>query len=320
MTDTAVIIVNYNGRHFLGPCLSSLQRQSYRNFMTVVVDNNSSDGSVEYLRKKFPDVHVIRLAWNCGFSAGNNAAFRMLMNKKSVKNFIILNNDTWVERNFVMALVTAAKRNRKTGSVACRIIKARREVIDSAGIGIRRDCMTYAIGNGSPLSEFNQRCSVFGAHGTAALYKRDMLEDVGLFDEDYSSYSEESDLSWRAFGRGWQCVYEPDAVVHHEGSGSWRKSPKKAKYLLERNGMWTIIKNLDRRLFAYCLPHIVAYQFLSMLFYIPRGDALTVAKARATALLHFPGRKRSEIQESSRIAPEKLKNIMTSMNYRKYLI
>ena len=317
---TAVIIVNYNGLHFLGKCLSSLAKQSSRNFMVVVVDNNSSDGSVEFVRRNFRKVGIIRMEKNVGFSAGNNAAFVHLLKDRNIRNFIILNNDTYADRNFVKCMINAATGNERAGSVACKVIRAYdKSSIDSAGIGIRKDCMTYAIGNGLPVSEFSRPCSGFGAHGTAALYKREMLEDVGLFDADYSSYSEESDLSWRAFGRGWKCVYEPQAIVYHEGSGSWRKYPRKAKYLLERNGMWTIVKNLDTKLLAYCLPHIILYQILSLCFYAPRGDALTVLKARIHALLMFPLSKRAAIQNRKVVNAGDLRRMMTQIRYRSYL-
>ena len=139
--------------------------------------------------------------------------------------------------------------------------------MDTCGIMLYADCIGSGRGYGEYESNYGTAEEVFGAYGAAAFYKRKMLEDTKLgedfFDSEYFTFQEELDLSWRAQLRGWKCVLAPEAKIFHIGSGTFQHMAKKGKYLLERNSIFTIVKNLQPELLQYCLPRIILYQAIS---------------------------------------------------------
>jgi len=317
LPKVSVIIVNWNGKKFLADCFSSLSKQTYKNFQIVFVDNNSSDGSIEFVKefKKYMKIKIIKLNKNYGFAKPNNIGFDYAIKNKS-KYVAILNNDTIVDKNWLTELVKVADSDSRIGSCACKILKLDGS-IDSAGMLFHKNCMP------SPrINKIDIKEEVFGAPGAAALYRVDMLKDVKLgddyFDSDYKFYQEEFDLSWRALLRGWKCVYVPSATVTHIGSGTGRKMPNIVKYHLERNRIWTVIKNLDKNLMLYCLPHIILYELCSIPFYIVKGQFFTVIKARIDAFKEMKKfkKKRKIIQNRILITSSEMKKWFEKRNYR----
>ena len=312
MPKVSVVIVNWNGKKFLKDCLDSLRKQKYKNFQIIFVDNNSSDGSIEFVKefKKYMKIKIIKLNKNYGFAKPNNIGFDYAIKTKS-KYVAILNNDTIVDKNWLTELVKVVESDNRIGSCACKILKLDGS-IDSAGMLFHKNCMP------SPRTE-DIKEEVFGAPGAAALYRVEMLKDIKLgndyFDSDYKFYQEEFDLSWRALLRGWKCIYVPSAIVTHIGSGTGRKMPNIVKYHLERNRIWTITKNLHKELFYYCLPHIILYEIISLPFYILRGQFFVVLKARIDSLRKLKRflKKRKLVQPI--VPPEEIRKWMCERNY-----
>jgi GT2 family glycosyltransferase len=251
-----VIILNWNGREHLAACLPTLYAQTFTDFGVIVVDNGSTDGSVAWLQTSYPQVQLIQNSTNLGFAAANNQAICA-----SQSEFVaLLNNDTRLDPHWLAALVTAITANPQVGMCACKMLLADRPtVIDSAGIAIDRAGIAWGL-TSEPTGE------IFGASGGAVLYRRAMLEEIGLFDEDFFAYLEDVDLAWRAQWAGWQALYVPTAVVLHAHSATSQRIPHFKSRLLGRNKIWLLAKNYPFPHLLYYLPLILGYEIMSIFY------------------------------------------------------
>lgn len=253
-----VIILNWNGREFLAECLDSVRKQTYPDLRITVVDNASTDGSVEYLRKAYPDVDLIVNDRNLGFAGGNNAGIRAC-----AEDFlVILNNDTDLAPDCIAELKKAMDGDRRIGACASRImLKFEENRLDAAGIEVCPDGLALGRGRMQPPEKYPRQEEVFFASDCCTLYRRAMLDEIGHYDEDFFAYADETDLGWRARARGWKCVYVPTAVVNHHHSGTGGShSPFKA-YLVERNRICVVVKNFPVSLALYGLAYTLQRYF-----------------------------------------------------------
>jgi GT2 family glycosyltransferase len=255
--SVAVVIPNWNGRHLLPACLAALSQQSYPDFEMVIVDNGSTDGSIDWITETHPQVRLLVNQENQGFAAAANQGIRATAGRYVA----LLNSDTQVDTNWLAALVEAAEANAEVGMCASKMLFSDRpEVINSTGIcldlaGIAWDCR-----GGSPNDDSDQEPQeVFGPCGGAALYRREMLDEIGLLDEDFFAYLEDVDLAWRARRAGWRALYVPTArVLHHHSATGVEGSPFKS-FHLGRNKIWLLVKN-------YPFGQAPAYGFLCLLY------------------------------------------------------
>ena len=201
-----VVVPNWNGEIFLETCLSSLRRQSYEDFEVVLADNGSTDGSVPFVEENFPEVRVVRLPENRGFSAAVNAGIKAA--SPSAEHVVLLNNDTELDPGWLGALVGAADRHPEAGLFASKLVDFEdRRVLDGAGDALRKSGLPYRVGHGEvDRGQFERETFVFSACAAAALYRRSLFEDIGLFDEDFFSNCEDGDLSFRAQLAGYRCL------------------------------------------------------------------------------------------------------------------
>jgi len=245
----AVIIINWNGKHLLEECLSSVENQNYDNFKIIFIDNGSKDKSVKFVGEKFPDVKIISLDKNTGFAKANNIGMHKAFEDSEVEYVAILNNDAMVEKNWLSEMMKIITQDEKIGSVAPKIKKYyKRNIIDSIGNAIHLD----GGGVSNHINEiddgqFDNITEIFGPSGCAALYSKKMLKDIEIkgdfFDNDFFAYFEDIDLNWRARLRGWKSFFAPNAVVYHKHSETTGLySPFKAFYT-HRNRYFVIIKN-----------------------------------------------------------------------------
>ncbi len=264
------IVLNWNGRRFLQPCLHALQAQTYRDLEVIVVDNGSTDGSVEYLREQSSRVQLICNQHNLGFAVGNNQA----IHASDSPYVATLNNDARPEPGWLAALVAVMETNPQVGACASKMLFADRPaMINSAGIAIDRAGIAWDRLGGQPdnVDETDPQ-EVFGACAGAALYRRSMLEQIGLFDEDFFAYLEDVDLAWRAQAAGWRALYVPAArVVHHHSGTSVEGSPFKSQ-LLGRNKLWLLTKNYPWPHWLWYGPLIALYDAGSVVMALLRGD------------------------------------------------
>ena len=307
----SVIVLNWNGRAMLGECLQSLREQTYSNFEILVVDNGSTDGSQEYVRSYFPDVRLIELPENIGFCGGNNAGYR-----HACGDYIaLLNNDTRVVPEWLESLYDALSRYPDAGLAASKMLfYDQPDLIDTAGdlfftcgIGRKRG---HLFNDGEAYEE---ETFVFSACAGAALYRRTMLDQIGFLDDDFFIYDDDIDLSFRAQLAGWKCIYVPRAKVLHRVSATMSKSSKRSVYLVKRNSLWVILKNMPVHLLWKYGVFIMAYHTASDIKWLIRGYADSILQGRLDALRAWKQiyAKRKVIQSTRRISIDELESIMS---------
>jgi len=269
MVELSVIIVNWNGKEFLKTCLNSLQTQTFRDFKVILVDNGSSDSSVEFVRENFPEVEINALDKNYGFAKGNNIGIVETLKDKDVKYIALLNNDTKVDKNWLQELVKVAGSDEKIGFCQPKILFLDNpRIIEEVGLGIERNGSVYQVGRQEENNgQYEHTVEVFGVSACATLCRTEMLAQIGLFDEDFFAYYEDVDLTTRARLAGWKCMYIPEAVVYHKHSGTSIKDSPFKMYFGTRNKYYYIIKNLPTDI---VLKFLVGQAILTVLSIIER--------------------------------------------------
>ncbi len=266
-----IIIPNWNGRSLLKTCLDSLQNQSSHCFHIIVVDNGSTDGSVSYIEQHYPQVEIIVLPQNRGFSAAVNSGIRA-----STKKWVmLLNNDVEVESGCLAYLAKVCNEDPEYDFFALKMIDfQQRSLIDGAGDCVLRGGVGYRIGTMEFDDEtYRIKRDVFGACAGAALYRRSLFDAVGFFDEDFFAYLEDVDLNLRAARAGKKCCYLPEAMVYHIGSASTgSKINSFTVRLSTRNNVFVVLKNYGPLLFVRFLPAFLMYQFFWLIFVVKKGQ------------------------------------------------
>lgn len=247
----SVIIPNWNGAHHLPECLESLARQRFVDFHTVVVDNGSSDDSFEVIRDSTLPVEVIRKEANLGFSAAVNAGIRATESEL----IVLLNNDTRVDPGWLEALVVAMDEHPEMSFGASRmLLYDPPHRIDSAGDRFSLWAGGGAnIGAGDAPDKHDQPARVFGACAGAAIYRRRLFEDIGLFDEDFFLIFEDVDIDLRAQVAGHDCLYIPAAIVYHKRGASTDLACAETTARAWRNMIWVAGRSLPGLLFVLWL-------------------------------------------------------------------
>lgn len=242
----SVVIPSWNGKHLLKVCLPSLRKQTFRDFEVIIVDNGSTDNSVLYIKRYFPQFKVVTLTKNLGFSPAVNIGIR----SANGKYIVLINNDTFVDKDCLKKLVLAAEKHPDAGMVASKMLNYyNHKIIDSAGDYIDTVGHANNIGYGKKDEQkYNFSNYVFLVTGGGCLIKRSVFESVGLFDEDYFAYFEDVDLCLRAQMQGFKAWYEPSAVIYHMHKATSKKNIKFTEYLQFRNMTMNIIKDFPKAL------------------------------------------------------------------------
>lgn len=269
--DTTVVIPNYNGSRFLAPCLESLKTQTVQPAQIIVVDNGSEDDSLAVLERDYPEVKVIANEDNLGFSAAVNLGIEA----STTPYVLLLNNDTEADPQMIFYLEQAMHRDARAFSVASKMIQLHHpDLIDSAG-----DLYTVAgwavpRGSGHCASRYTHSCAVFSACAGAALYRREVFDKIGTFDERHFAYLEDVDIGYRARLFGYRNIYEPKALVRHVGSGTSGSKYNAFKVSLSaRNNLWVIYKNMPLLQRIINAPIIALGCLIKLAFFAPKGLA-----------------------------------------------
>ncbi len=284
VTDTTVIIPNYNGLKFMDRCMAALERQTYTSFCVLIVDNGSTDGSAEYIKEleknqpcKFK-VTARLLSENTGFSGAVNAGIA----EADTEYVVLLNNDTEARENYLRELIAGfdRKENGCIAAVSPKMIQLyHKELLDDAGDGYNLLGWAFQRGVGQPAtaSKFNERKQIFSACAGAAAYRKDVLEEVKLgegiyFDPLHFAYLEDLDISFRMRIHGYSIIYEPEAEIYHVGSGTSGSKYNSFKVrLAARNNIYLNYKNMPLFMLLINLPGILLGIFIKSLFFIRIG-------------------------------------------------
>ncbi len=253
----SVIIPHYNGVQHLKHCLEALRTQIYPHLEIILVDNGSTDKSMTMAQQDFPEVKIIELGQNRGLTGAINQGIK----QASGQIIAPLNNDTEVTPGWAQALVETLQRHPDAGMAASKMLLfERRDILHSAGDGFGVD--------GVPLNrgvwqkdegQFDDETYIFGGCGGAVAYRREMLEEIGLFDEDLFMYLEDVDLNWRAQLAGYRAVFTPQAMVFHHLSATG--GGVIASYYTGRNTLFVMAKDLPGFIFRRYWRTIIGAQF-----------------------------------------------------------
>ncbi len=308
----SVVIPNWNGRHFLGACLTSLQQQTYNDIEIIVVDNASDDGSQALVRERFPQVQLITLPENRGFTGACNIGIQAA----SGDIIALLNNDTEVDVGWIKEIVEGFCSDQEIGMVASKMLLFdKRDHFHTAGDTFGTD---GSAGNRGAwerdVGQYDRVEYVFGACGGAAAYRKSMLDDIGLLDDDFFFLLEDVDLAWRAQLAGYKALYVPSAVVYHHLSASGGGIT--ASYYDGRNSIWVLVKNMPGALIRKYAGQILGRQ-ASLAWQALRAWRGAEARARLRGTIRglltvgSAIRKRRQIQRSKMVPDTYIDSILT---------
>lgn len=269
MQEVSVVIPNYNGMAYLEGVLSSLERQNFHNFETILVDNGSADGSVAYVMGNYPWVHIVQLSENFGFSHAVNEGIYAAR----APYVLLLNNDTEVEPDFVEEMLACIRRHKKAFSCSARMIRFhQRDKLDDAGNYYSALGWAFARGKGKDIHTYEKEERIFTSCAGAAIYKKKVFEKIGYFDEEHFAYLEDIDIGYRARINGYENWYAPKALVYHVGSGTSgsRYNQFKTRYS-SRNNIYLIYKNMPVLQLILNLPFLIPGFSLKILFFLQKG-------------------------------------------------
>lgn len=308
----SIIIIAWNNKEHLAVCLSRLLRQIKSDIEIILVDNGSTDGlDLDHIPSS-PDVslRIERFSSNLGFAAANNIGARLARSEW----IILLNADAYPEPNWLKNLLRAAEQNPEYNFFSSRQIQYHNPtLLDGAGDEYHASGLAWRRFYNRPIAGYGlSQEETFGACAAAAMYRREDFLKAGGFDEDYFSYFEDVDLSFRLRLRGGRCLYVPDAVVHHVGSASAGKLSDFVVYYGHRNLVWTFIKNMPGILFWLYLPMHLAMNCFFLISFIFRGKARAIFRAKRDAFLNIRQtfRKRREAQGARTIPIREIHRFM----------
>ena len=306
----SVIIPNWNGLRFLPECLESLRRQTYQDFVVILVDNGSTDASVAFVQERYPEVRVIALQANLGFCAAVNVGIRA----SSGAFVALLNNDTEVDPCWLEKAVGALMARTDIAFCACKmLVHSDPRIMDSAGLFFRVDGVARSIGAGRlDGEEFSKLREVFGACGGAALYRRALFDDVGFFDEDFFLYGDDVDISFRAQLKGHKCLYVPDAVVYHHGSATVGKVSAVQAYHGSKGMLGMVLKSMPGPLIRKHLLRVVAAQLYQIAYFGLRGRGLQAIRGKMAVFAHLRMilEKRRQIMATRQVSVAYIEELM----------
>ena len=269
MQEVSVVIPNFNGMAYLDGVLSSLERQTIRNFEVILVDNGSTDGSCAFVSAEYPWVHMIQLPENYGFSRAVNEGIHAARSPY----VLLLNNDTEAEPDFLEEMVAALRRHKKAFSCQAKMIQLHdHDKMDDAGNYYCALGWAFARGKDKDINHYDKEQKIFSACAGAAIYRREVFKKIGLFDEMHFAYLEDIDVGYRARIEGYYNEYCPKALVYHIGSATSGSRYNEFKVrLAARNSIYLNYKNMPAvQLVLNFLP-LLAGTFVKYLFFVKRG-------------------------------------------------
>lgn len=326
----SIIIVNLNGKKWLEKCLKSVLESDYPlgKLEVILVDNGSTDDSLEFVSRNFPNVKIISLDKNYGFAQGNNIGF-----ERSTGDFILLlNNDASLQKNNLEIMVREIERTKDAGILQPKILLTGNRGLDSCGSFLTNTGFLYHYGLGENPNDpvYNRKIPVFSIKGACMLIKREVIKKIGLFDNDFFAYFEESDFCHRAWIAGYSVYYTPRAAVYHMRGATTEmlgqgRVPAWLQFHSYKNRICSYVKNLGTKELMKILPlHLLLVLFISI-FYLFKGE-IEMSKALLQAIwwniinLKKTLQKRKYVQEKLRTVSDEeiMKQIKRNIPFSYY--
>lgn len=274
MSAVTVVIPTLAGGAILTECVESIERQTFTDHEIIVVDN-SGEGRAEKLLKG-RRVRIIANPQNVGYGAAINQAAR----ESDAPWLAVLNDDTVVHPSWLEAMMTAVEPRPDAGMVAPRILLQGQDALDSAGMLLCGDGTAKQRGHGASPDTYARKQEILLPSGCAALYRREMFDEVGGFDERFFLYGEDTDLGLRARWKAWECLYVPDAIVEHRYSHSAGRASTLKAYSVERNRLFVAVKDLPPGMLA-AMPFVSVCRYFWHFVYAGRGRGAAAEMRRS---------------------------------------
>lgn len=267
----SIIIVNYNGLKWLQNCLDSLKKQTYNNFEIILVDNNSKDDSLNFIKTNYPKVVLVENKENSGFAGGNNLGYKYVKGEY----IWLLNNDTECESETLENFLKAFDEIPNLGSVQSKLVLLNeKDKLDVCGSYWTDTTFLYHFGirGKENVLMFNKATPVFSNKGASVMLKKEIIDKIGLFDGDFWSYYEETDLCNRIWSFGYECWYYPKATVYHANGGT---SITFANDFIQfhnfKNKLLSFLKNFEIKNLIYIIPIYLFFNFTLAIFWLLQG-------------------------------------------------
>jgi GT2 family glycosyltransferase len=299
----SVIILYWNSHQTITRCLEALNSQAYRNFEILIIDNGSSDPISNGLFAQFSQlpIRLFRLEKNAGFAAGNNYAAA----KARGEYLVLLNTDAFPCADWLDNIHSAANKYPDSFFASKLIMADHPERLDGIGDVYHVSGLAWRKAHNAPAVQIKDKeGEVFSACGAAAAYPAEAYHELNGFDEDYISYAEDTDLSFRLRIAGYSCIYLPNAIVYHIGSASTKPRSDLSVYLGQRNLVWTFIKDMPGMWVWVLAPLHLAMNLFMILLGVSRGQGRVVLKAKLDAVRGIPAMWKKRIQlQAKRVVP-----------------
>lgn len=279
-----IVILNFNGKHFLKQFLPSVLGTSYRQIRVCVADNASTDDSVEFLKMYYPNVQLIELEKNFGFAEGYNQALSKIDDE--VEYFVLLNSDVEVTPGWLDPVIECLENDRDVAACQPKILayneKEKFEYAGAAGGWMDRLGYPFCRGRVLNLTEkdegqYDDSAEIFWASGAAMIIRSKLFKSIGGFDKDYFAHMEEIDLCWRLKKAGFKIMVCPQSVVYHFGGGTLNYNTPRKAYLNFRNSLFTLFKNEKKRNLLWLLPVRLVLDGLAALLFLTEGKTDHIA-------------------------------------------
>jgi GT2 family glycosyltransferase len=310
--SVAILIINWKSSTMLLRCLESIVRQESITPEIFVLNNSNDDPIPEEFYSRFPSVQFHKSEKNIGFAAGNNQLFQKT---KGYDWIALVNPDAFLEPDWLSKMLSAAIAHPEYSFFASRLVQAaNREIIDGDGDVMHLSGLAWRQGHGQAISQGKiEPGEVFSSCAAAALYRRDAVESLGGFDEDFFCYFEDVDLGFRLRLAGHRCLLVPDAVAYHVGAATTGgQHGDFAVYHGHRNLVWTYVKNMPGALFWLLLPAHIALNLVTIIWFSLRGQSAVILKAKRDALcgIHRMWNKRRDIQKNRKASTEEIWKVL----------
>ncbi len=304
----SVIIPARDCEDVIEACLQSLSAQTLQPLEVIVVDDASTDRTRELVSERFPWVKLVARDERGGYSGACASGF-----EEAEGDWIaVLNADTEADKDWIKELDAASNLDESTGMIASLVLSPGNEKIDSAGLGMSKTGMAMLRGHGHTVESLGaapRAEEVFGPAGSAAMYRRDMLDETGFFEPDYVIYYEDVDLAFRGRWMGWKCVLAKRARVVHAHSHTMKRHGDEKRRLLQRNRLRTMVRNWPASWLLFYMPGAIIFDLLSIAGAFYQGSFLAPLRARLDFLkkLRRDLRERRRIMETGKASPAAVK-------------
>jgi len=307
----AVVVPNWNGLNSIEVCLYSLDKQIAK-CVIIVADNASSDGSVDLIKKKYPNVILVKNTKNLGFAGGVNSGIKKAMELKC-DAVALFNNDAVADKDWLKNLALVMSANKKAGLVTGKLMAGDSGKFDSTAEIYTIWGLPYPRGRGiKDNGQYDKPEEVFAGSGGASLYRVSMLKEIGLFDEGFFAYYEDVDISFRAQLAGWKVVYEPSAVAYHQIGATSSKIKGFTTYQTMKNLQLLWYKNVPSNFMYKTGWRFFVAHTLFLFRAISRGQVISAIKGYLVGswLLVKKRGERKKIQASKKVSDDYIWSIM----------